>query len=229
MPGKYRCLCLGTLAIVLLGCGSAVGVRPKVVSLSETTERRVVTTPEPIPAPMPAPTSEPTLIPPPSSVPSSTPDLSPPVSTASPEVSKAVSAPPPPPPSPARFWNRLISDDGSLNTGVGIYSDCTGNTLLTHSEAVIDSCKPGMFFLGHNPGVFTPLMHLGVGSVVTWWDGGGVPHRFRMVTIRDWSQTPAYRAGPVIPPPPLPGSAAQFEVCITADGTHVRTLDAVPA
>jgi hypothetical protein len=131
--------------------------------------------------------------------------------------------PPPPAPAPVSYRNRLTSGDGSLNTGVGYYSDCTGGSALPSSYAAIDTCIGGRtYFVGHNPGVFTPLMHMGVGSIITWYDGNGNAHAFRVIAVRTW-----YRSNGV--PPAVGGAVAQFQTCITSDGTVDRILDAGPA
>jgi hypothetical protein len=123
--------------------------------------------------------------------------------------------------------NLLLSADGNLDTTVTTYSDCTGATELTHSAAAIDTCVSGRtYFVGHNAGVFTPLLDLGVGDIITYYDSDGAAHRLRIVDVRDnW-----LRANGV---PPLANGdvVAQFQTCETAypDGSHDRILDAVPA
>lgn len=131
----------------------------------------------------------------------------------------APTAPPAPPP-----HSRLVSDDGRLDTGVGVYSDCSGNTALSHAYAAVDTCVGGRtYFVGHNPGVFTPLMAESVGSVITWWDASGAAHRLRVVARRDW-----YRSNGV--PPTVSGAVvAQFQTCLVTDGSEDVILDAVPA
>jgi hypothetical protein len=127
------------------------------------------------------------------------------------------------PSAPASYRNRLISADGSLNTGVGYYGDCSGRTPLTHSMAAIDGCVGGRtYFVGHNPGVFTPLMHFGVGALITWYDGAGNAHRLRIIAVRQWNHS----AGA---PPLVSGATTEFQTCITADGSLERILDAAPA
>ena len=121
--------------------------------------------------------------------------------------------------------NPLTSGDGTLGTGVGIYSDCTGATALTHAEAAIDTCINGpTYFVGHNVGVFTPLMHMGVGSIITYFDGAGAAHVWRVVSVRgDWQS-----AGGV-PPATEADVVAQFQTCVVADGSVDRILDVVNA
>lgn len=125
-------------------------------------------------------------------------------------------------PASVSYHNRLISSDGSLNTYVGYYSDCSGGTALSHAAAAIDACVGGRtYFVGHNPGVFTPLFHMGVGTIITWFDGGGNAHPLRIIAVRTW-----HRSAGV--PGPLGGSVAQFQTCITPDSSLERIMDAAP-
>ncbi|HSP64800.1 MAG TPA: hypothetical protein VLO10_01290 [Candidatus Deferrimicrobium sp.] len=126
-------------------------------------------------------------------------------------------------PTPLSYHNRLISSDGSINTSVGFYSDCNGRTALSHALADIDTCVGGRtYFVGHNPGVFTPLFHMGLGTIITWFDGGGNAHRLRIIGVRTWHR-PAAVLGP------LGGAIAQFQTCITPDSSLERIMDAAPA
>jgi hypothetical protein len=128
-----------------------------------------------------------------------------------------------PAPVPVAHSNRLISADGTLNTGVGYYSDCTGRSELSHAFAAIYTCIGGRtYFIGHNPGVFTPLLHMGVGSIITWYDGHSNAHRLRIIGVRIW-----YRSANA--PGLLGGAVAEFQTCISADGSVDRILDAAPA
>ena len=118
----------------------------------------------------------------------------------------------------------LISADGTLHTGVGIYTDCSGKSALTHAQAAIDTCVTDVtYFVGHNPGVFTPLLHMGAGSVITWYDNNATAHRLVIVATRSWQS----RNG--IPPPARGGEAAQFQTCLVPDGSVDEILDAVAA
>jgi hypothetical protein len=128
-----------------------------------------------------------------------------------------------PAPPPAR--NFLLSADGTLRTGVGIYTDCSGNTPLPRYEAAIDTCaRAGVsYFVGHNVGVFTPLMHMGVGSVLTWWDEAGGAHVLRVVAVHNWTHSSGF------PPPTRADVIAQFQTCVTEDGSTERILDAQAA
>lgn len=127
-------------------------------------------------------------------------------------------------PVPSGPPNLLTSADGTLHTAVGVYADCTGQTPLTTTESAVDTCIRGRtYFVGHNPGVFTPLMHMVVGSLITWYDGRGVAHRYRIVAVRDG----AGGAGAT----PLAITTrhvdAQFQTCAVANGSVDRVLDAV--
>jgi hypothetical protein len=128
---------------------------------------------------------------------------------------------------PAGPANTLLSGDGTLDTTVTTYADCSGATELTHDTAAIDTCVNGrIYFVGHNAGVFTPLLDLGVGSVITWYDSGGAAHRLRIVSVRDnWLRDNG------VPPLANGNVVAQFQTCETAypDGSHDRILDAVAA
>jgi hypothetical protein len=163
-------------------------------------------------APSPIPAATATAAPTPAPTPPATPVPTP----------RPTAAPPPPPPPAPR--SRLVSADGRLDTGVGVYSDCSGATALSHAYAAIDTCVGGRtYFVGHNPGVFTPLMSETVGSVITWWDGGGTAHRLRVVARRDWMRADGA-------PPVVSGAVvAQFQTCVVADGSEDLILDAVAA
>jgi hypothetical protein len=131
---------------------------------------------------------------------------------------------PAPAPAPGGPTNLLTSADGTLHTGVGVYTDCTGTAPVPTDIAAVDTCVRGRtYFVGHNQGVFTPLMHMGVGSLLTWYDAGGAVHRYRVVAVRD-------AAGGARP---LTTSSrrvdAQFQTCAVANGSVDRILDAVRA
>ena len=183
---------------------TATGASAAVEALEMTARPAPVVSAEPTPPPTPVPTAIPTLAPTPR------------------PTAKPTPPPPTAPPAPPR--NRLVSRDGRLNTGVTTYSDCSGNTPLTHSSAAIDTCVTDVtYFVGHNPGVFTPLFSETVGSIITWYDGAGHAHPLRVVATRNW-----YRADGV--PPPVSGAVvAQFQTCEVSDGSKDLILDAVPA
>lgn len=137
-----------------------------------------------------------------------------------------------PAPSPARLTdapvhrrNFLTSADGTLSTPVGTYSDCTGRSPLARTEAAIDTCyQAPAYFLGHNLGVFSPLVHMGVGALITYYDGGGQAHLWRVVFIHD-----GWPIGPGRPTPAGPDVVAQFQTCTSRDGSVSRVLDVVNA
>jgi hypothetical protein len=120
--------------------------------------------------------------------------------------------------------DRLVSLDGTLNVSLGVYSDCTGVGPIDANRADVDPCFLGRtYFVGHSPGVFSPLLHMGVGSFISWYDSMGAAHPMRIVSVRDFRRNSA----------PLglaqPDVTAQFQTCLTADGSLDRILDAVPA
>jgi hypothetical protein len=129
---------------------------------------------------------------------------------------------PAPAPAPGGPTNLLTSADGTLHTGVGVYTDCTGAAPVPTDIAAVDTCMRGRtYFVGHNQGVFTPLMHMGVGSLLTWYDAGGAIHRYRVVAVRD-------TAGGARPLTTTTRRVdAQFQTCAIANGSVDRILDAV--
>ena len=121
--------------------------------------------------------------------------------------------------------NWLTSADGTLHTAVGVYSDCTGAAPVPTDMAAVDTCVRGRtYFVGHNQGVFTPLMHLGVGAIITYFDGSGTAHVWRVAYV-----IPNWTAANGVPPAQGPGVVAQFQTCVVADGSVDRILDVVPA
>jgi hypothetical protein len=77
--------------------------------------------------------------------------------------------------------------------------------------------------VGHNPGVFTPLMHMGVGAIITYYDGAGSAHTWRVVSVRNWNRSDGA-------PPATEGDVvAQFQTCVTWDGSVDRILDVASA
>lgn len=132
----------------------------------------------------------------------------------------APSAPPAPPPPDGRR-SRLVSADGSLDIAVGSYTDCSGAAPVPRDEADLDPCFLGrLYFVGHNPGVFTPLMHLGSGAVITYYDQRGSAQRFRVTA---WRVIERNQGALTLPA----GVSAQFQTCESVDGFTVRILDAV--
>lgn len=130
-------------------------------------------------------------------------------------------APLPPPP-----VDRVVAPEVGLDVPfVGDYTDCSRYTDVSHAGAQRDACLAGhdTYFIGHNPGPFTPLMNAQVGTTITYYDPTGLPHSYRVVAIRSWAA--AWGA----PPFTEPDVAAQFQTCLTLDGTWDRILDAVPA
>ena len=116
-----------------------------------------------------------------------------------------------------RIRNRLIGPH--LDVGVSTYNDCTGRTELTGRTAAVDTCvKWDVYFIGHSfGGPFTSLIHAYNGENITWYDSAGTAHRY---TIRGHQYTYAY--GPVDTPPP--GTAAQFQTCLTRNGSRIITF-----
>lgn len=119
--------------------------------------------------------------------------------------------------------SRLRVEGGDLDLPVGVYGDCTRASEVGHDGAFIDACipRPLAYFIGHNPGPFTPMADVPVGSVVDYYDAGGGEHRLQVVSAREWNRFWG--------PPPLtqPNVVAQFQTCLTLDAVWDRILDAV--
>lgn len=116
--------------------------------------------------------------------------------------------------------DELVSADGTLRVGLGVYSDCSGRAAVPREIADYNVCYGRTYFVGHNPGVFTPLMHMQVGDQITWFDSSRAAHQLKIVGVRVVS-----RYGGV---PSLLNSsvAAQFQTCEVPDGSWDRILDA---
>lgn len=107
-----------------------------------------------------------------------------------------------------------------MNASVGTYSDCTGRALVVGVE--IDTCIPGLYFVGHNPGPFTPLLGYGAGTIIIWYDGSGTAHRYKVFARQSW--------GSGIPgTPPQNGAAIQLQTCVTSSGSVELIIDGTPA
>jgi hypothetical protein len=78
------------------------------------------------------------------------------------------------PADPPRAGSALVIPSVSLQVGVIDYGDCTGDTVMTRSSAVHFLCTPATVaaFVGHNPGVFTPLLRTQPGDQVTYQHDG---------------------------------------------------------
>jgi len=124
---------------------------------------------------------------------------------------------------PAPPRDRLVSGDLALDVSVGLYSDCRGGQELTHDGAAIDTCLTGReYFIGHNPGPFTPLLNAVAGTRFTYYDSTGLPHPYRVVSARTWNRwsgSPPFTQSDVV---------AQFQTCLTLDANWDRILDAIP-
>ena len=111
-----------------------------------------------------------------------------------------------------------------VDTAVTNYADCSGQASVPRSTAAIDRCAPSglVYFLGHNPGVFSPLMSATVGQQITWFDSSGAPHQLKIISVRNVSRFDGF-------PSPTAGAAAEFQTCATSDGSIDRILDAAAA
>ena len=134
-------------------------------------------------------------------------------------------APPPPPPPAAHMAAPLLRDalrsaDGRIRTGVGTYSDCYGNAAVPRDRAAIDTCaRDRIYFVGHNPGVFSGLFDEPIGALIDWYDDSGTVHHFTVVARREGARVS-------LPLPLVGGAVAQFQTCVDLAGTEDFVLDA---
>jgi hypothetical protein len=118
----------------------------------------------------------------------------------------------------------LVSADGRLRVPVEPYADCSGRTQLSYHTAYIDVCGSVPYFGAHDVDwLFAPLLTMSWDSTLTYYDGQGAPHRYRLVA----SHLVPIRSGRANLPPPVPGSAAQFGTCTDATGKTLHVFDAV--
>lgn len=168
------------------------------------------------------PTHEPTPVATPAPIASSAPQ---PYHAPAAAVAAPVHAGPPPapkpPPAPVVRYNWLRSDDGSVNTGVGYYTDCSGQAPVPRGYADIDTCMREVtyYFVGHHPGVFNGLVNMPVGAGITYWDGGGNAHHYVIVARR------VVRSADGLP---SPIGAVEFQTCVDLQGVQDYILDANP-
>lgn len=116
--------------------------------------------------------------------------------------------------------NRLIGL--GIDVGVSIYSDCTGRAELTRGTVAIDTCMTwDVYFVGHSyGGPFAGLTYARNGEILTWYNAVGVARHY---AIKGHQFTYGY--GP--PDMPPPGTTAQFQTCLTPNGSRIITFYAV--
>jgi hypothetical protein len=120
---------------------------------------------------------------------------------------------------PADPYHNALAGPHGLNTGVTNYTDCTGRTHLTTAAAAIDTClHDRIYVVGHNPGVFTPLLRFQPGDVMTFRNAAGLVDTWTVVGTRDW----VYADGV---PPLLDGARGQAQTCLDASGSVDRIVD----
>ncbi len=105
-------------------------------------------------------------------------------------------------PAPApRPGSTLLVPSVGLQVGVVDYADCTGDTPMTRADAVHFLCTPAavVAFVGHNPGVFTPLLRTQPGDRVSYLHDGtsdvyviGAVHRVSPQEAAAYTQDGSY-------------------------------------
>ena len=108
---------------------------------------------------------------------------------------------------------------GGVDASVTWYTDCSGNSAVPRNSVAIDTCDTAVtYFVGHNPGLFTPLMSDGAGTHLTYYNGNGTATGY--VIEGYWDIT---RAGATFPSPPA-GTIAEFQTCVDPSATVVRVF-----
>jgi hypothetical protein len=203
---KRLLLAAGILG-ALAGCGQAVG--PGVSSTPNATLQLIEPT-----------TSKPAAPTPPSVVPTPAATAASVVAVATLAAYVPASSTAPPAPHLPTLHRNVVTGPHGLNTLVGDYTDCSGTAEVPHDTAVIDTCHTSaVLFVGHNRGVFTPLLSYVVGDVIAWYDQAGRLHHLRVVAVRNVSSS--------VFPPAL--GTYEFQTCLypTANSSLDRDLDAV--
>jgi|SRR2546429_3927295 len=104
---------------------------------------------------------------------------------------------------------------GSVVPIVGTYRDCSGRQPVGMRGAYYEPCMEVPYWVGHHA-VLGAILHA---NVLTYWDGAGTPHRWRVIGRR------VLRAGDVYPGP-LPGASAELQTCLEAtDTSPVQIVD----
>ena len=107
-----------------------------------------------------------------------------------------------------------------IDTAVTDYSGCTAAASVPQNEAAIYTCVTwDTYFLGHNPGVFTPLLSVQDGTNLTYYDSAGVAHQYVIEGYVDL-------ALPGGTPQPPAGTVAQFQTCLSDSEVRVYWADA---
>jgi hypothetical protein len=102
-----------------------------------------------------------------------------------------------------------------LSQSIVDYRDCTGQVPVPRDSGARDWCSAAdrVWLVGHNPGVFTPLLNTHTGDLVRYWDNNGSASTNRIVSI----QTVLRTAGPACIGESDPGLVLQ--TCAVLDGS----------
>ena len=110
-----------------------------------------------------------------------------------------------------------------LKQPVGWYTDCLGRAPVSRWGSWRWSCAGAnnTYILGHNPGVFTPILGLRPGDIVQYDDAGGIMHTYRVTMTTIVSNTQLW---------PLDATAVPsltLQTCWTPDGSRDFIVRAV--
>jgi len=142
-----------------------------------------------------------------------------------------------PKPAAVVLRNRLVGPN--FNVGLDTYSYCTAAAVRAHplphnGLVAIDTCVTSymrthgypsdIYFVGHSPGPFTPLLRDGVGSVITYHNAGGGVTRYRIRGSVNMYGCNVHSCSTPLPPR---GTTAQFQTCVTPNSSIMRVYYAI--
>ena len=125
------------------------------------------------------------------------------------------------------------SADGKIKSAVQVYRDCkseqaVGKTVerdvcLEDSPQAPRPGHPKLYLMGHNPGIFKPLLKAKVGDVFNYWDAVGTKF---VIEVTGWRDVKGDGKEPLKPLLTVSGETfAQLQFCIQHD-TQTRVIDA---
>jgi hypothetical protein len=115
--------------------------------------------------------------------------------------------------------NWIYSAFGINGPVIGVFSRNCSSSVAPPPGIWIDSCMDE--FIGHNPGAFSGLMRVGIGSEIDTWDNAGVKFVFHVTTINDTTR----RADGTYVIPDRTGTI-MLQTCMTQDASTIRLVQA---
>jgi hypothetical protein len=112
--------------------------------------------------------------------------------------------------------HRSSFEVGSSGIGIaGTYADCRGRTPVGWAGAYYEPCMGLPYWIGHNA-ILGAILRA---DRITYWDGAGIPHRWRVIGRR------VLRSGSTYPGR-LAGAVAELQTCVEpTGGSPVEIVD----